>query len=355
MLACLVDYSHEHSSKPVHPALFHKIVNAPNPKTPSTAFPDGSWAKLVVLGDPISVAHMNSEAWWPQGITPNVRGKLTRRVLREGYVLPIITAVCLALLAEMYTSTSAGDQRHARLRYRSSPIKDFGIAKGKAQVTDQDKLGYLDLAENRIFKGQDPDDHYWIYFTTLKGEDVVLDCAMFTFNMCLCIQEAHYMTPLMGAPPKLVPAFFGDRPIARNAPALQHERKRFSVLRNRDLQTTVESGTPDLLVSDAKRVFTFMERVAGRPCTQVEKKLCTELYYHHCGKLRPILAERKWRSYPDTPPMAIEQDPGETDRYDDRDEQDWFKEAKKWNRKYNQGKISKETLGERIREIGKHK
>jgi hypothetical protein len=350
VFACLIDHSHAHRSKPQNPAIFHKILNAPNPNARVAVFPDGSEAKLVVLGDPISPREVGSEAWWPKALTPNVRGKLTRRFVREGYVLPIITAVCLSLLTEMYSAAPNGDQRHARLRYRSSPIKDFGIAKGSAQVTNQDRLGYIHLSEGRIFKGQDPDDHYWIYFTTLKGEDVVLDCGMFTFNMCISIQEAPYLPTPGGVPPNIVPAFFGDRVITRNAPALQHERERFSVLRNKDLQTAVENLNENK-VSDVQNIYSFMENVAGRSCTQEEKSLLIDLFYNHCEELAPVLAERKWKLYPETPPMAIEQDPGEVIASDKEDDSKWFKEMKKWNRKYNKGKISKETLGAHVRDI----
>jgi hypothetical protein len=290
-------------------------------------------------------------------MTPKVRGKLCRRFVREGYVLPIITAVCLALLTEMYTATPNGDQRRARLRYRSSPIKDFGIAKGRAHVTNQDRFGYMHLNERRIFKGQDPDDHYWIYFTTLKGEDVVLDCAMFTFNMCISIHEGPYLPTPMGVSANIVPAFFGDRVIGRNAPALQTERERFSVLRNRHLHTAVENANENMefFVSDLQTIYTFMESVAERSLTPAERSVFIALFYNHCKELAPVLSEQKWRSFPGTPPMAIEKDPGEVIASDGNENDKWFKEMKKWNRKYNRGEISKETLGEHIREIGTHR
>jgi hypothetical protein len=292
-------------------------------------------------------------------MSKEVRTKLFLRFRREGYVLPIITAVCLALLTEMYTATPNGDQHRARLMYRSSPINDFGIAKGRAHVASQGRFGYMQLNERRMFKGQDPDDHYWIYFTTLKGDDVVLDCAMFTFNVFTSVFDAPYLPTPGGISPKtvpttVVPAIFGSREIGRNTPALQSERERFSVLRNSDLHTAVEHANEnaELFDSDIKTVYTFMESVAGRSLTPAERILFIALFYDHCEELAPVLAEKKWRSFPEMPRMAIEKDPEYVEASDNNEDETWFKEMKKWNRKYNRGEISKETLGDRIREIG---
>jgi hypothetical protein len=159
----------------VHPVFLHQIVNNPNPNCPPVNFfPFDDWAgKPVILGDQIS-SPPGTEEWWPTTI-PTVRSKLFRRIVREGYVLPILTAVCIALLAEIYTTTSGssavGDskQRRARLRYLSSPIADFGVAVGSARVINQDKLAYFRLSDGALIRGQDPDQHYWIYFTTVRG------------------------------------------------------------------------------------------------------------------------------------------------------------------------------------------
>jgi hypothetical protein len=334
VLACLVDHSHNHRGKPNHAALRHKVLNAPNPNSHVVDFPDGSQAKLVVLGDLLeSGSKVEPEVWWPRAMTPEVLSKFFNRVRREGYVLPIITAVCLVLLTEMYATTPNGDQRRARLQYRSSPINDFGIAKGSVLVKNQDKFGYMLFNERRIFKGQDPDDHYWIYFTTLNGEDVFLDCAMFTFNMFTSVFEAPYL-PTSGviSPKNTVPAVFGDRERSRNAPALHSERERFSILRDRVLLTAVENmgETKELFQPDLQNIYKFMERVAGRPLTPAERILFIALFYDHCEELAPVLTERKWRSFPETPPMATIEYSGEVtaSSSDDNEDEKWFEKMK---------------------------
>lgn len=80
-----------------------------------------------------------------------------------------MTCVAVALVAEMYTTSSevSSDQngkqtrgRRMRLQYGSSPIADFGIVAGKADVKRQDRLAYYNVVDHVFEMGQDPDDHY---------------------------------------------------------------------------------------------------------------------------------------------------------------------------------------------------
>ncbi len=73
----------------------------------------------------------------------------------------------------MYTTTYIpaspwpdGKAKHRiRLQHRKSPLTDFGTAKG----VEQDKLAHGSMRDRKLFiKGQDPNDHYWLYFTTLR-------------------------------------------------------------------------------------------------------------------------------------------------------------------------------------------
>ncbi|CAL1708046.1 unnamed protein product [Somion occarium] len=195
-LAWMYAYSHMTATKPIHPALQHKIINDVNPYVTPTQLPDGWEAKLVMIDDTQAprpfLDHMD---WFPLAYSPKVAGKMFRRIALSGYVLPILTAVASAILAEMYTTTSGAgsSERRVRLKYRSSPISDFGIATGSAVVTPQDRLAYYRQSDGSIFWGQDPDDHYWLYFTTTRGEEVLLDCAMFPFNMCQMVDSTPYV------------------------------------------------------------------------------------------------------------------------------------------------------------------
>lgn len=246
LLACLVDLAHLASGIPIHPAYRHQIISDVNPGSHPCALPDGSAAKLVILGRPFdeSEHNPNDKTWWPDAHSLNVMSKLMRRIHREGFVLPILMSVCLAIMFEFYTTPVEGGptKRSIRLRYRSSPISDFGICVGSADVKNQDKLAYF-LPDGEILKGQDPDEHYWIYFRTVRGEEVVLDCSMFTFNMCLCVTAPLYMPHYASIIPPFAPAFFRDRVMQSSTPQLHKERHRVSILRNKALLDACEGMT----------------------------------------------------------------------------------------------------------------
>ena len=104
-------------------------------------------------------------------------------------------------------------------------------------VANQDWLVFHNITANYFQKGQDPNDHHWIYFTTLKGEDVFFDGCMYAFNFSMVIADMGPYTKHGGIESafKFTAGFFWDREIKRNTPKLMEERQRFSVLRNTDL------------------------------------------------------------------------------------------------------------------------
>ncbi|KAJ7464823.1 hypothetical protein B0H11DRAFT_1734080 [Mycena galericulata] len=357
-LACLADMSHmRQEDKPIHPAMTHSIVNSPNPGSHPARFPDGSAAKLVLLGEPIDAMQLGSPKWWPTALSDKVRSKLLRRIVREGYTLPVVTSICLALLAEMYTTTAVSAaaspdgklQRRTRLTYKSSPIADFGVAAGSADVKNQDKLAYFKISENLFVRGQDPDDHYWIYFTTIRGEDILLDCAMFTFNMCLLVNARPYLPRALGGL-EFVPAFFRERTIDRHTPNLHIERTRVSVLRNADMNRAVGS-LKGFSGEDKSLVCGFMEALARRPLSDTEIELTFKCANLHCSVLAATLETRAWASWP-APEVGIEGDPGELDdlKDDGEDDEEWFKYMKAWRSKYKKGNADREALGIAFRE-----
>ncbi|KAJ7078545.1 hypothetical protein B0H15DRAFT_924770 [Mycena belliarum] len=352
-LACMADAFHFNMNKPLHPAMTHAIVNSPNPGSHPTGLPDGSAANLLLLGDPILPTETGTEKWWPSAMTPNVRGKLLRRIVREGYTLAVATSICLALLAEMYTTTfvSAADsphgeiERRSRLTYKSSPIADFGVVAGSADVKNQDKLAYFSLSDMSFFRGQDPDDHYWIYFTTIRGEEILLDCAMFTFNMCIMVNAGPYLCndlPYIDA----APAFFRERVIGRHAPDLYTERRRMSVLRNDDLNRAVAYPLDGL---DMALVGFFMKTLAGRTMSRTELDLVRKCNNVNCAALAINLERRAWANWPE-PPLGIEGDPEE--RVCDPEASDaWFEYTTKWRSKNKKGTADKDSLVVAFREF----
>ncbi|KAK7691694.1 hypothetical protein QCA50_005094 [Cerrena zonata] len=338
--------------KPPHPAFTSTIVNNANPDVPAIEFPDGWCARLLMLDDtrPMDpITQPDPTTWFPLAQSAKVASKLFRRIVYSGYLLPILTSVATAILTEMYTTTSgvdAPDDRRIRLRYRSMPISDFGIAAGSVRVTSQDRLAFMKKSDGRITRGQDPDDHYWLYFTTAKGEEVILECGMFPFNMCEVVDTDPYVPLSMPTYPQsdvrigFAPSFLIERVIRKNTPTLHTERKRLSMLRNPGLQNAVKAfaqayrdqGDSGIPLSDAntKPFYDYMEAISGRSLNSVEKSVYRRLTPVHCFSMHYILCHQEWRNFPKEPQLGIEGDPGELDYFDDAEA--WNKQHKKWKK-----------------------
>lgn len=317
-------------------------MNNPHPECPPVTLNDGWEGRPVILGDKLTTPPGTDE-WWSSAPSLNIRGKLLRRMMREGSVLPIVTAVCISLLAEMYTTTK---KHRIRLRYKSSPISDFGVAMGSAKVTSQDRLAYFSLSDGNMTHGQDPDKHYWIYFTTIRGEEIILDCAMFTFNMCLMVNGTAPYLPQLGPISQFAPAFFRDRAFVKDSPELHTERKRMSVLRSETLRKTIVDSLNGFTERDAAVFTSFMQRLSGKKCTVKETELVGTYVTLHCGFLRLCLQERRWENFPSAPEMAIEQDPGESIGDVDDGSDEWFAYLKKWKKMKKAGNVGEETMAQ---------
>jgi hypothetical protein len=376
-IACLVDENHMTSSGsllPYHPALTHQIINNPAPNSNVCVLPNGTSSNIVMLGDSIPLDNlMGSDAWWPAAASPSVRGKLATRIQREGNVLQILTAVCLALVAEIYTTTSgtntgatkAQQSRRVRLRFHSSPIADFGLCIGSAAVTAQDKLAYVFLdpdadlnAPLNYVKGQDPDEHYWLYFTTAHGEDVTLDCSMFTFNMCTMIQTQSYC-PHYGSDFSQLcdwsPAYLRDRDQDRHATYLHKERRRISALRDPDIRKIAERdpSCPEDIDSDA--LTRFMEKVSGRTLARESKEAMLDftkrIIMHDLTRTRTLMAKRGYLKFPEQPIVAIQGDPEELVDIDNEIPDDYLQKARRLRSKERKGLLSHEEVKERLRKL----
>ncbi|KAI0039559.1 hypothetical protein FA95DRAFT_1567106 [Auriscalpium vulgare] len=311
LLACLVENSHK--LKPPHKAFQKSILGTPVPGFPPgpTEFYDG-WKSLPVIlqkkpSRPLSRPFRPDANWWPEGVMPNSRTNLYDRIRREGYVLPVLTAVCLALLAEMYTEPAPAPR--LRLGYLTAPVADFGICAGSVRVTSEDKLGYHDLDDDTSQHGQDPEDHYWIYFRTVRGEELILECSMYTFNMNVLVQTGPYVPKAYGAGmDKVVPAFFQEREVRHNAPALHSERRRRSVLRDAGLQEAVLRNQSEYAFTDADEdvLASFMQAIAGRDVNATERQLVVALTKEHMSTLRGVFENKEWERYPDRPDTALQ-------------------------------------------------
>ncbi|KAF9493610.1 hypothetical protein BDN71DRAFT_1419346 [Pleurotus eryngii] len=337
-LALLAALAHSHPMKPLHPATTRRIFNDPNPGVPAQVFPDNTAAKLIILGKEIPEIPLqersSSPSWWPSAHTPFVRSKLFRRLTFQGYGLPIATSICLAILAQIYTSVPAEGGRKMRLRYHGTPIADFGIAWGAADVKCQDTFAFFDEENGVFWKGDDPNDHYWIWFKTVKGEEVILDVSMYQFNMCLMVQMQPYneSCPLL----ELAPAFWRDRVINRNTPSLHTERQRLSVLHNTELHAVVTFGRNTLRPQDAQAIWNFMSQISSEPMPEIERQMAVIWTVSNCIQMKAMLEAQAWKRYPPTPTLALDLDPGERGG-DDEPAEEWTKFLKKWKKLKKRG------------------
>ncbi|KIJ28732.1 hypothetical protein M422DRAFT_189415 [Sphaerobolus stellatus SS14] len=318
VLACIAE-SPRLQVRVIHIALKHKVINAPNPTTPAELLPDGTHARVVRLGEPVDSANRKPDQshWWPKGITPKVRGKLFRRILREGNVLPIVVGICVSLMLRMYSSLNEEGGTRTRLRYRSAGISDFDVVSGWARVTADDRLVYI-LPDGSILHGQDPEEHYWIYFTTQKGETVYLDCNLFTFNMALGIMPQPYLAPQPAQIfPPIVPVCFWDRTMRKGVKgplSLLTEVAHFSFLRDETLREALGPAVSDLYEIPMKTldaIFNKMEMIKGKPVTQNEKDYMINVLQNGINFLGHAFDNGAWKKFPAQPSVAIEADPGE--------------------------------------------
>lgn len=319
--------------------MLHQVLSDVNPGSHPCKLPDGSAAKLLVLGDEVPLSHdTNSKMWWPSAISLKVMSKLYRRIMREGFVLPITMSICIALLSEIYTTTAnpQSKERRVRLRYRSSPISDFGIAAGSVEVKNQDKLAYW-MPDGELIKGQDANDHYWIYFTTVRGEELVLDCAMFTFNMCMIIPSTQYLSPQEASMLPFAPAFFRNRMLQKNSPALHTERRRISFLRNENLHAAIRNSIEEYNSPDIKLICDVMDTLAGRTCSSIERDLLMKWVVQDSILLEQNIQRGEWKRYPKDVQLVVEADPEEFDDIDSKTA-DWAKTARKWKREQKTSK-----------------
>ena len=294
--------------------MLHSITNDPLPGNPAAIRPVFVAPRVlrevkVVALSPTTLpfTKVASTEWWPKGPTAKIRHKLFRRIMNERYVLATCVVVCLAILSEVYADPDV------RLRYRSSPIADFGIVCGSVRVTAEDRLGYL-LSDGTFIPGNDPEDHFWIYFKTARGEEVYLDNNMFGFNLAhVATTDAFFDEPpgnLMG----MVPAFFSDRELNRHIAAinlLHREQRRFSVLRDVNLHKAVLRRNIDY-----NAILAFTKKVAKRELNSDEKNLIPKWVGVALYTVGVAMSEGKWKQWPTTPPSFMaDTDPGQMDGF----------------------------------------
>ncbi|KAG8931683.1 hypothetical protein FRC02_002390 [Tulasnella sp. 418] len=296
-LAGLVRFARYHPAI-LHPASRFCITNHPVAGTSANVFPipgTNESATTLIFGDPCR--DPGGPSWWRTAPTAFERAKLLRRILWEGHGLLVHLALAFAILCEIYTIPNI------RLKYRTSPIADFGIIQGCVRVINEDRLAYR-MPDGTTLKGDDPLDHWWIYFTTTKKEEVTLDMGMYTFNLCTYLDSSPYFSE----PGLIMPALFVEREISHQpgSDRLYTERRRFSVLRNPALASGARVNED--CSSGAPAVLEVFQRLAGRPPNDVEKTLAKDWVGTLTRPLREEMKRKSWKNWPAKPNVLCDMD-----------------------------------------------
>lgn len=215
------------------------------------------------------------------------------------------------------------------------------------------------LTTNSFQKGQDPNDHYWIYFTTLGGSDVFFDGCMYVFNFTKVVADVGPYTKHGGLESafKIAPAFFCDREIKHDTPKFMEERQRFSVLRNTDLHEAM-NGTVEEMIGGpsaykekySKIICDFMDKVAGRTCSDVEKDVLVRFATHDRCTMAMNIHYEEYLRFPESPLLGIDVDPGEVGRPPPQVEgnEKWWRSLKRLSQKQRKGEITTSELSDAL-------
>ncbi|RDB17630.1 hypothetical protein Hypma_001184 [Hypsizygus marmoreus] len=293
LLALLVEYCHLDPAKPLHPALTRTIINSPNPSPSADVLPHGSGkARLVILGDSIPTGvERQTKLWWPSGVSNLARIFLDNQ--RYECRLPV--------------NGLGGLKPPMRLKYKSFPIADFGIAKGKIAAKDHHKLAYQLDAQGTVLEEQDPDNHYWLYFTTTKEEQLLMDYGLLTFDHMAIVDTKAYQHPALPSKNK-APAYFCDRTMAGASPPIHDFQQRFSFFWDDGLRSLIAHCLESLDEPvGAHAIWSLLDRLARRQCSAAEKVLAV-----HWARLDRAILEtifndptKPWEKWPPTPRIGV--------------------------------------------------
>ncbi|KAF9454475.1 hypothetical protein P691DRAFT_656267 [Macrolepiota fuliginosa MF-IS2] len=316
-MRCVTSQFHNVLPRP-HPAFNHKIIRAPLPGVRKSTESDSPIHHTVTLGARHTITDLSG--WWKAGLRAHGDAgclKLFHHCGREHSVYKIIIATTLALLAEVYSTyhvlTSEppfvieGNRPRFRLEYGKSPIADFGICKGKVRGKTHrvQTWTYYDPATETRTTPLDPENHYWIYFKALSGEELVLDCCSYSFGMEATVDASpclETLPPMMCIPgSSRVPAYLRSSRDTGGGDKLPYtlvEEKRFSVMQNTELQKAIATEVdPRGLAKDSdevKIVRAFMDEVLGEACTDYDVEAMLWWRMNGAGILREVLTGRSW-------------------------------------------------------------
>ena len=269
---------------------------------------------MVSLGETVSFDELvkKPEAWWPRYPSAIDARRLRDRITREGNTLLINTAICVALLAELYTTTSAADatrqdwqfDHRTRLTVGSCPIADFGIMAGSVSGPGIGQLAYYDTQAKSTTHGQDPNDHYWIYFTTIRGEVLYLDCGLYTLSPGPVLKADPYVADHLTERFMLIPAFLRDSVARKTMTNIHTERSRTSVLKNTDILEALMRNQRDFEKENGEFYSKIMQGISGKETSARDQRLITPFVQVTRAQIRANLLNARWKEYPQQPTLV---------------------------------------------------
>ena len=269
---------------------------------------------MVSLGEDVSFDELTQKprAWWPQFTSVIDARRLRDRITREGNTLLTYTAICVALLAELYTTTSDANAKRqswqfdhrTRLTVRSSPIADFGIMAGSVTGPGISRLAYYDTQSKSTIYGQDPNEHYWIYFTTLRGEILYLDCGIYTLDPGGVLNSDPYVPDHLIERFTLIPAFLFDSATRKTMTNTYTERSRTSVLKNAEILEALLRDQLKFEKENGELYSKFMQEISGKEPSLRDKRLVTPFVQTTRAQIRANLLNGKWKAYPPEPTLV---------------------------------------------------
>ena len=309
-LGLIIEQFHNSVALEGHPALNHIIVGG----LKRIRQADGTFCTVVSLGDQVSFDELvkKARAWWPRYPSLIDARRLRDRISREGNTLLINTAICIALLAELYTTTSAAGAKRqdwqfdhrTRLTVRSCPIADFGIVAGSVSGHGIGRLAYYNTKTKSTTYGQDPNDHYWIYFTTLRGEVLYLDCGLYTLNPGDVLDADPYVADHLMERFTLIPAFLRDSAARKTMANIHTERSRTSVLKNPEILEALLRNQLKFEKENGVLYSNFIQRISGKEPSPRDKRLITPFVQATRAQIRSNLLHGRWKTYPQEPPLV---------------------------------------------------
>lgn len=135
--------------------------------------------------------------WFPFCFSLNQRAYLRRRISRDGYLLPVVMGMGIAVLLELFSVTAEFPVAPC-LHYLGKPIWDFGICRGAVCVNPQNVISYVKDGSGELpTQLQDPENHFWLYFVTEdKKETLYLDVGLFVYGERHHVVDADLYLPL---------------------------------------------------------------------------------------------------------------------------------------------------------------